>query len=131
MLRYRSSKREDYVRLLKSVKNLALRPTRIINMWNLSADNGAPQCHGDGYALQVDAFYSPLYLQQALVSENLLENLHLLFVTNNIFNVTEERLYSPQKRWSLGLRASFITSIPKCGATLWMWIYSATRRPMI
>lgn len=107
------SKREDYVRLLKSVKNLALRPTRIINMWNLSADNGAPQCNGDGYALQVDAFYSPLYLQQALVSENLLENLHLLFVTNNIFNVTEERLYSPQKALVVGPARVFYHEYPE------------------
>ncbi|WAY99270.1 hypothetical protein, partial [Serratia marcescens] len=70
-------------------------------------------CHGDGYALQVDAFYSPLYLQQALVSENLLENLHLLFVTNNIFNVTEERLYSPQKALVVGPARVFYHEYPE------------------
>lgn len=106
-------KSEDYVRLLKSVKNRELRPTRIVNLWNLSADNVEPQFIGCRRALQVNAFYSPLYLQQALVSENLLDNLHLLFVTNNIFNVTEEQLYSPQKALVVGPARVFYHEYPE------------------
>lgn len=94
--------REDHLRLLKDIKNRELRPTRIINLWNLSADKTEPQFTDDRRVLQIDAFYSPLYLQQALVSENLLEGLRLLFVTNNIFSVTEEPLYSPQKALVIG-----------------------------
>ncbi|MGL4486067.1 MAG: beta-ketoacyl synthase N-terminal-like domain-containing protein [Yersinia sp. (in: enterobacteria)] len=107
------ARREDYVHLLNGVKNQGLRPTRIINLWNLSADNTAPSFIDDHRALQINAFYSPLYLQQALVSENLLENLHLLFVTNNIFNVTEERLYSPQKALIVGPARVFYHEYPE------------------
>ncbi|MDE9533025.1 hypothetical protein KKJ27_24540 [Xenorhabdus bovienii] len=93
---------ENYILLLQSIKAQGLRPTRIVNLWNLSPEIVEPQFLDYCDSLYINTFYSPLYLQQALISENLLENLHLLFVTNNIFSITDEKLYSPEKALLIG-----------------------------
>ncbi|WP_199911710.1 type I polyketide synthase [Dongshaea marina] len=100
--------REDYIQLLKSIKKKGFRPTRIINLWNLSTKTKTKtktkiiDFVSYGQNLQLDSFYSPLYLQQALVIENLLEDLHLLFVTNNIFSIVNEKVESPEKSLLVG-----------------------------
>ncbi|MDE9539676.1 type I polyketide synthase [Xenorhabdus bovienii] len=93
---------DNYILLLQSIKAQGLRPTRIVNLWNLSPEIVEPQFLDYCDSLYINTFYSPLYLQQALISENLLENLHLLFVTNNIFSIADEKLYSPEKALLIG-----------------------------
>ncbi|AIS56744.1 beta-ketoacyl synthase N-terminal-like domain-containing protein [Vibrio coralliilyticus] len=103
--------REDYIRVLKAIKAQEMNPVRIVDLWNLSPEQGDVDlelCREH----QLDSFYSPLYLQQALVNENLLDNLHLLLVTNNIFSVSGERVYAPEKALLVGPARVFYHEYP-------------------
>ncbi|WP_261887375.1 type I polyketide synthase [Vibrio aerogenes] len=96
------SEREDYVRMLKAIKDTGLLPTRILHLWN----TGTKTIDFDGTQsrdeLQQDGFYGPLYLQQALIGQNLLEGLHLVFVASNVVSVAGEPILSPEKALLMG-----------------------------
>lgn len=108
-----SETRGDYIHLLQDIKKRGLRPTRIIDLWNLSSEIDKSQFLSCVDSLYINNFFSPLYLQQALVSENLLENLHLLFVINNTFSITGEKLYSPEKALLIGPSRVFYHEYPQ------------------
>ncbi|WP_338803445.1 beta-ketoacyl synthase N-terminal-like domain-containing protein [Xenorhabdus griffiniae] len=86
-----------YVSLFSNIKKRELTPTRILHLWSLSKENDNARLIDSCEILQCDAFYSPMYLQQALIAENLLDGLRLLLVTNNIFSVAGEPIGSPHK----------------------------------
>ncbi|WJV55292.1 beta-ketoacyl synthase N-terminal-like domain-containing protein [Prodigiosinella aquatilis] len=103
----------DYIALLRSVKKSGRRPNRILHLWNLSDSTAAPRFVDRYHDFQVNAFYSPLYLQQALVGENLLEGLHLLFAANNIFSVADETIRAPEKALLTGPARVFYHEYPE------------------
>lgn len=105
--------RADYVTLLRSIRNRGLRPVRILHLWNLSDSVDDARFIADDHHFQLNAFYSPLYLQQALIGENLLDDLHLLFAANNIFSVAGETIRAPQKALLTGPARVFYHEYPQ------------------
>lgn len=103
--------REDYIQLLQAIKAQGMAPVRIADMWNLSPQHKGldlEQCQNGQYA----SFYAPLYLQQALVSENVLDRVRLLFVTNNTFSVSGEKVICPEKALLVGPARVFYHEYP-------------------
>ncbi|SBS34854.1 Phthiocerol/phenolphthiocerol synthesis polyketide synthase type I PpsE [Marinomonas spartinae] len=95
------SSRDDYIRVLRTVKEFEADSVRVVHLWNLSPDNEAVDI--EGYRTrELDSFYSPLYLQQALVNEDVLKNMHLVLVGNNIFSIAGEKVSSPEKALLVG-----------------------------
>lgn len=88
---------QHYVDLLSKLKKRELTPTRVLHLWSLSAQDNSARLVDTCESLTRTAFYSPMYLQQALIAEKLLAGLHLLLVTNNIFSVAGEPIGSPHK----------------------------------
>ncbi|MEQ9915665.1 beta-ketoacyl synthase N-terminal-like domain-containing protein [Pectobacterium aroidearum] len=105
--------REDYTRLLKSLKNQDLRPSRILYLWNLTAEAQGLRFNEGHLVSPAHAFYSPLYLQQALINENLLDDLHLLFATSNTFSVMGETVSSPENALLVGPARVFYHEYPE------------------
>ncbi|GLT18781.1 polyketide synthase [Vibrio zhanjiangensis] len=105
------TQREDYIQLLQAVKAQGLTPVRIVELWNLSSQ-GEGKDLGLGQKGQLASFYSPLYLQQALISENLLDKVHLLLVTNNTFSVSGEKVSCPEKALLVGPARVFYHEYP-------------------
>ncbi|NOH71943.1 acyltransferase domain-containing protein [Vibrio pectenicida] len=106
-----SREREDYIQLLQAIKAQGMAPVRIVDLWNLSTrDKGLDleQCQNGQHA----SFYGPLYLQQALVSENVLDRVRLLFVTNNTFSVSGEKVICPEKALLVGPARVFYHEYP-------------------
>nr|WP_113868425.1 type I polyketide synthase [Brenneria salicis]NMN92810.1 acyl transferase domain-containing protein [Brenneria salicis ATCC 15712 = DSM 30166]RBP59744.1 acyl transferase domain-containing protein [Brenneria salicis ATCC 15712 = DSM 30166]RLM29851.1 beta-ketoacyl synthase [Brenneria salicis ATCC 15712 = DSM 30166] len=108
-----AAQREDYIRLLKSLKTQGLRPSRILYLWSLTAETPTPRLNQEQMISSVNAFYRPLYLQQALVSENLLDELHLLFATSNTFSVMGEAIASPENALLVGPARVFYHEYPE------------------
>ncbi|MCO4313104.1 type I polyketide synthase [Pectobacterium versatile] len=96
------SERADHVRLLKSLTEQGLRPSHILYLWNLTEEAQAQQLEHTYLSSSLNTFYPALYLQQALVNENLLDDLHLLFATSNTFSVMGERVTSPENALLVG-----------------------------
>jgi len=96
-------RKEHYIKLIKSLKSENWNPDKVIFAWNYSKEpltgHLAPI-----YAEQLaaDHFYSPLYLEQALIIEGLVKNQFLLFAVNHLFNVTGEEVLAPEKALCVG-----------------------------
>ena len=103
--------REDYVELLKTLKEDSIKPTRIIDLWNVCPEK-TRRTFDTSREQQLDAFYSPLYLQQALINENLLDDLHLVLVSNNIFSIAGEKVYNPEQALLIGPARVFYHEYP-------------------
>lgn len=88
---------EHYVELFSRLKTRELTPSRVLHLWSLCEQNEDTRLMDVCEPLTRAAFYSPMYLQQALIGENLLTGLRLLLVTNNIFSVAGESISSPHK----------------------------------
>ncbi|MCX6287146.1 MAG: beta-ketoacyl synthase N-terminal-like domain-containing protein [Bacteroidetes bacterium] len=96
-------RKEHYIKLIKSLKSENWNPANVIFAWNYSkapvTGHLAPI-----YSEQLAAahFYSPLYLEQALISEGFVKNQFLLFVVNHLFDVTGEEVLAPEKALCAG-----------------------------
>ncbi|MCL1123236.1 type I polyketide synthase [Shewanella surugensis] len=96
------SESDDYRALLKAVKEKGLSPNRVLHLWNVSDIDQAEISTKSIKQQQVDAFYSPLYLQQMLIEANLVDKLQLVLVSNNTFSIAGERVYSPENALLMG-----------------------------
>ncbi|MCG5048741.1 acyltransferase domain-containing protein [Pectobacterium brasiliense] len=108
-----ASSRADYVRLLKSLTEQGLRPSRILYLWNLTAAEQAQPLDHTYLSSPLNTFYPALYLQQALVNENLLDDLHVTFATSNTFSVMGERIASPENALLVGPSRVFYHEYPE------------------
>nr|WED67959.1 hypothetical protein PJ912_17165 [Pectobacterium colocasium] len=105
--------RADYVRLLKSLTEQGLRPSRILYLWNLTAEEQVQPLEHTYLSSPLNTFYPALYLQQALVNENLLDDLHITFATSNTFSVMGERIASPENALLVGPSRVFYHEYPE------------------
>ena len=98
-----ASCKEHYNLLLKTLKTEGFTPGNIVYAWNYGEK---PQTmHLDpihAEQLAEDNFYSPMYLEQALISEGFVKNQFLLFVVNYLFDVTGEPVLAPEKALAVG-----------------------------
>ncbi|MEI6574597.1 MAG: beta-ketoacyl synthase N-terminal-like domain-containing protein [Bacteroidota bacterium] len=98
-----ASRKDHYHQLLKALKSEGFTPGNIIYAWNYGKK---PQSgHLDplnAEQLAEDNFYSPLYLEQAIISEGFLKNIFLLFVVNYLYDVTGEPVLAPEKALAVG-----------------------------
>ncbi|MCL9779888.1 acyltransferase domain-containing protein [Vibrio sp. S4M6] len=101
---------DDYVSMLNALKSQRLSPTRMIDLWYLAPVRDAEEVENCDSAL--DSFYSALYMQQALISQNLLDDLHQVLVTSNIFSVAGEAVHSPERALLIGPARVFYHEYP-------------------
>ena len=95
--------KEDFLRLIKALKSENHDPSNIIYAWNYGKEPGPD--HLDPHMAEqmaADHFYSPMFLQQALISEGLIKNIFLIFVVNHLFDVTGEKVLAPEKALCIG-----------------------------
>lgn len=95
------SEKEDYDRLIAALKVDGKIPNRIIHLWNVDKAQEIP-AYSNCLAREELAFYSPLYLEQAFIKENLINNLNLLVVSNGLFSIGSESVLNPLKALSMG-----------------------------
>lgn len=82
---------QDYLRLIERIKETTRdRGYRILHLWNFN--------HREAIVLdrlgelENRNFYSLLFLEQALIRQNVMGNLHITFVGNNIYNITNDEI---------------------------------------
>ncbi|CAG9001595.1 MAG: hypothetical protein CENE_03618 [Candidatus Celerinatantimonas neptuna] len=108
-------KREHYVSLFEAIKGYELTISHLVHLWNLTqvaGDESGLNVH-EYKALQQAPFYQPLYLEQALVNANLMDDLHVVFACNNTFSVAGERVYCPEKALLIGPSKVFYQEYPE------------------
>ncbi len=97
----RPGAKADYAELLSALKGAGLKPRRVVHLWNLDSTSGPPSI-ADADRVTSLAFYSPLYLQQAFITQNLIEDLRFIVVANGVFDVAGEGVQCPAKALGLG-----------------------------
>lgn len=96
-------RKEQFVRLIKTLKTANWNPGHIIYAWNYGSPPSAGHLSPDlAEQLTADHFFAPLYLEQALISEGFVKNQFLLFVVNDLFDVTGEEVLAPEKALAIG-----------------------------
>jgi acyl transferase domain-containing protein/thioesterase domain-containing protein/acyl carrier protein len=100
------SEMEDYPALIQALQAKNLLPKVIFHLWNITA---APESQStlDRALTQVRdaqnlAFYSLLYLAQALGQQNIDQAIDILVVSNHLQNVTGEEAIAPEKATLIG-----------------------------
>ncbi|WP_241650053.1 type I polyketide synthase [Rosenbergiella collisarenosi] len=109
--------RESYVELLQHIERLGQHPTNILFLWESDETTAATlESHSEG--LTANSFYRPLYLQQALISENVLDGLKLLFTTRRVFSIHGETILQPQGALLTGNARVFYHEYPEVNCHL-------------
>lgn len=97
----RSGVADDYHALLGSLRQAARVPSRIVHLWNVAAAHGLPEFEtlDESQAL---AFYSPLFLEQALVKHNVIDGVRLVVAASGVFDVAGEGVLDPVRALAIG-----------------------------
>ncbi|MDR0619021.1 MAG: acyltransferase domain-containing protein [Bacteroidales bacterium] len=95
------AEKNDYENLFESIKKDGIIPSHAIHLWNVTKEKQPPCLEICSMAEEI-AFYSPLYLEQAFISQNWLQKIHILFVTNGVFAIGGTRVESPLKVLAIG-----------------------------
>ena len=93
----RPSGREDYDDLLRALKAEGRRPTRFVHLWN-----AAGETLDDVDEARELAFDSPLFLEQALIAQGVIETARLLIVTRGLYSIAGEPLTAPLRALAAG-----------------------------
>ncbi len=109
----RADTRADYDTLLRTLNARDLRPTRIVHLWNL-ADAGAD----DVETVRALAFFSPLFLEQALIAQGMLETMRLLIVTRGVYGIAGEPVTAPLRALAAGPARVIAKEFPAIQARL-------------
>ena len=109
--------REDYVELLQHLRRSERYPNNILYLWE-SDETLATPLNSRESSLITNNFYRPLYLQQALISENILDGLKLLFTTRRVFSVNGEQILQPQGALLTGNARVFYHEYPEVNCHL-------------
>lgn len=86
------AKAEDYSKLFERIKKRITGSCRIIHLWNFIETSNNLQGLDQINEIENRSFYGLLFLEQALVKSNLIENLYLTFVANDIYNVINDEV---------------------------------------
>jgi acyl transferase domain-containing protein/acyl carrier protein len=92
----------DYEELLRRLAELASGPIRIAHVWNVTPDTDDPTRAEVFEQSQDLAFFSPLFLMQALAQQALPQPVEISVVTNGVQCVTGDELFQPEKATALG-----------------------------
>ncbi|MET3130770.1 acyl transferase domain-containing protein [Oxalobacteraceae bacterium GrIS 1.11] len=119
----------DYMELLGALKHAGHCPNRVLHLWNIDAgDHPVAPAWADRAATL--AFYSPLFLQQALIAHHALADLRFIVAANGVLDIAGEGVQHPMKALAIGpcrvigkeapaLRARFVDiQVPLDGAGL-------------
>lgn len=97
----RPGAKEDYERLVGELKAAGRRPSRVLHLWNLGGGEGLPSLEEIGRA-EALGFYSPLFVEQAFIRQNVLEDLRIVVAADGAFDVAGEGVRKPAKALALG-----------------------------
>jgi acyl transferase domain-containing protein/acyl carrier protein len=92
----------DYEELLRRLHESAKEPARIVHLWNVTQASDAPARPDSFEQSQALAFFSPLFLMQALSKREGARPLEISLVTNGVQSVTGDELLRPEKATLLG-----------------------------
>ncbi|MCA1613889.1 MAG: SDR family NAD(P)-dependent oxidoreductase, partial [Acidobacteria bacterium] len=92
----------DYEELLHRLRELALEPTRIAHLWNVTPGTDAAARPDSFEQTQARAFFSPLFLMQALAQREAETPLEISLVSNGVQCVTGDELLHPEKATLIG-----------------------------
>ncbi|MCP5108055.1 MAG: SDR family oxidoreductase, partial [bacterium] len=95
---------EDYEALIDALDESGAFPNRVVHLWNLSPGTpGEPGLNGGDVEKSMDlAFYSLLYLAQALGRKELEQEVHITTLTDGMQEVWQEPVVYPEKALVLG-----------------------------
>jgi NAD(P)-dependent dehydrogenase (short-subunit alcohol dehydrogenase family)/acyl carrier protein len=96
----RPVQREDYEALLTALAERDRIPGRIVHLWNATPLEKESKKKNDAVG---DAFYSLLFLTQALEKQDLADGLQLAVISSHVQSVTGEEVVSPERATLLGL----------------------------
>ncbi len=102
---------DDYHELMGSLKQADTIPNRVVHLWNVMAADGLPDLEAVAEREGL-AFYSPLFLEQALVKRNLIDGVRLLVVANGAFDVAGEGVLDPIQALAIGPARVFGRELP-------------------
>jgi len=94
------AQRDDYDQLFEALLATDGLPQRIVHMWNITPDGQPPADWGA--AAQENAFYSLMFLAQALGKQDFTADIHLSVVSNNLQHVAGETKICAEKAALLG-----------------------------
>lgn len=97
----RPDQAEDYIRLLIDLKNEDITPDRVIHLWSINTDDKSLQAINADVLSSLN-FYSPLFIQQAFISQNQLDDLCMIVVANGACDVIGECVNNPANALAIG-----------------------------
>jgi len=105
--------RSHYDLVFGGLKNEGAVPTKLIHLWNITALEGNPLGWSEAERSETLSFYSLLFMEQALIKQNMVDDLHITVVTNGMFDVSGDAVQCPEKALVLGPCRVFRNEYPK------------------
>ena len=96
------SQPDDCDRLIKTLKSLNYKPSRVLHLWAVTAESEKMQERNAIAKTQELGFYSLLYLTQSLARQGMTDNLQMQVISSNMQSVTGEETLQPEKATLLG-----------------------------
>ena len=93
--------KDDYNLLIAELLSTGRTPNRVLHLLNVdnnTDDTNLESCIDAEYR----AYYSPLFLEQAFIDNNAMNDLNILFVANGVLDVIGENVLSPLKSLAIG-----------------------------
>jgi acyl transferase domain-containing protein/acyl carrier protein len=108
---------KDYVLLFDTLKKEGKWPHRIVHLWNVTGTcHRRQEVEGDEKYLDM-AFYSCLYLAQALGKQEIGGDVRLTIITNQVHQVTGDEVLCPHKAAVLGPAMVIPSEYPNIGCS--------------
>jgi phthiocerol/phenolphthiocerol synthesis type-I polyketide synthase E len=104
--------RGDYDELAAALKRAGRAPVRIVHLWNVDGDTRAASLDCVESA-EKRAFYSPLFLAQALSGHSMTRDVRLLVAADGVCDVTGEDVCCPLKALAVGPCRVIAKEIPE------------------
>src|SRR5262249_55230881 len=93
----------DYTSLLDQLRALGCPPQRIVHLWTVPPSGHQRSDQASFDEAQYDGFYSLLFLMQALETQPVTEKLEITVVSTEVYDVTGEEVFCPEKATVLAL----------------------------
>ncbi len=93
--------KNDYDNLIADLISTGRTPNRVLHLLNVEetpSETDLDNCSN----FEESAYYSALYLEQAFIDKNAMNDLNMLFVANGVFDVIGEKVTSPLKSLAIG-----------------------------
>ncbi len=91
----------DYETLVADLISTGRTPNRVIHLLNVEESPSETKLENCS-SFEESAYYSALYLEQAFIDNNAMNDLNILFVANGVFDVIGEKVTSPHKSLAIG-----------------------------